>query len=67
MTTEQLRQCGVLLLRLLFDMKHNGAVDKAHLGLAALAQRLQCSPEPTLSRLPREWLEVHILDGCQAF
>ena len=36
----QLRRMGDLLLRLLFEVKHSGAVEKAGIGLGALAGRL---------------------------
>lgn len=39
-TASQLRRMGDLLLRLLLDVKHSGAVEKAAMGLGALAGRL---------------------------
>ena len=39
-TASQLRRMGDLLLRLLLNVKHSGAVEKAAMGLGALAGRL---------------------------
>lgn len=36
----QVRRMGDVLLRLLFDMKHSGAVDKSAIALSALTSRL---------------------------
>ena len=37
---KQLQAMGALLLRLLLEMKHNGVVEKASIGMFALAGRL---------------------------
>ncbi len=54
----QLAWCGSVLLRLLFDMKHNGAVEKTSLALAVVTERLLRAPCHDLNVLPRPWLEV---------
>lgn len=54
----QLSWCGSVLLRLLFDMKHNGAVEKTSLALAVVTERLLRAPCHDLNVLPRPWLEV---------
>eukprot|EP00898_Chlorokybus_atmophyticus_P008554 jgi/Chlat1/86/Chrsp1S03198 len=52
----QLKAMGELLVGVLLVLKHNGAVDKAHLGLAALCERLLQSGSAELSRLPAQWV-----------
>ncbi|GLC36743.1 hypothetical protein PLESTB_000787500 [Pleodorina starrii] len=56
----QLRRVGDLLVRLLFEMKHNGAVDKTSLALTAVAERLLRASAPELNGMPRPWLEACI-------
>ncbi|GIL79887.1 hypothetical protein Vretifemale_9023, partial [Volvox reticuliferus] len=60
LTCDQLRRVGELLLRLLFEMKHNGAVDKTSLALTAVSERLLRATAPELHGLPRPWLEACI-------
>ncbi|CAI9276988.1 unnamed protein product [Lactuca saligna] len=38
-------------------MKHNGAIDKTRAGFTALCNRLLCSDNPRLSKLPESWME----------
>ncbi|EFJ43357.1 hypothetical protein VOLCADRAFT_96436 [Volvox carteri f. nagariensis] len=60
LSCDQLRQVGELLLRLLFEMKHNGAVDKTALALTAVSERLLRGSASELNGLPRPWLEACI-------
>ncbi len=60
-SVEQVSALGSLLVRLLLDMKHNGAVDKAHTGLRVLAEPLLKDAHPGLNSLPAAWLAA-----CQA-
>ncbi|GLI68266.1 hypothetical protein VaNZ11_012621, partial [Volvox africanus] len=60
LTCEELRRMGGLLLRLLFEMKHNGAVDKTSLALTAVSERLLRATAAELHGLPQSWLEACI-------
>ena len=53
-----LRSIGGLLLRLLFEMKHNGAVEKTATALEVVAERLLRAPNAQLNALPQPWMEV---------
>jgi len=54
----QLEALGSLLVRLLLQLKHNGAVDKVQQNFALLCGRLLRSEATELRRLPGGWLDV---------
>lgn len=53
----QLETIGNHFLEVLMKMKHNGAIDKTRAGFTALCNRLLCSDNPRLSKLPESWME----------
>ncbi|KAL4568457.1 hypothetical protein LXL04_024070 [Taraxacum kok-saghyz] len=53
----QLETIGNHFLEVLMKMKHNGAIDKTRAGFTALCNRLLCSDNPRLSKLPEQWME----------
>ncbi|KAJ0454776.1 hypothetical protein HanIR_Chr15g0743881 [Helianthus annuus] len=54
---KQLETIGAHFLEVLMKMKHNGAIDKTRAGFTALCNRLLCSDNPRLSKLPESWME----------
>ncbi|KAG1680341.1 hypothetical protein FOA52_015431 [Chlamydomonas sp. UWO 241] len=64
LTAGQLSQLGGLLLRLLLALKHNGAVEKATMGLSAIASRVLRSGQPELNSLPHSWLAALFAAMC---
>ncbi|KAI7742493.1 hypothetical protein M8C21_019413, partial [Ambrosia artemisiifolia] len=54
---KQLETIGTHFLEVLMKMKHNGAIDKTRAGFTALCNRLLCSDNPRLSKLPESWME----------
>jgi hypothetical protein len=56
LSAAQLEGAGAVLLDLLLQLKHNGAVDKVQAGFCALAGRLLRAEDPRLARLPGAWL-----------
>ena len=52
----QLEAAGAHLMRVLLQMKHNGAIEKTRVGLTCLGERLLRSSNAALSRLPGAWL-----------
>lgn len=57
--TRQVSQLGWLLVGcLMLRIKHNGALDKAGMGLTTLTSKVLRSPVPALSALPAAWLSA---------
>ncbi|KAJ6738928.1 THYROID ADENOMA-ASSOCIATED PROTEIN-like protein, partial [Salix koriyanagi] len=54
---QQLEQIGNHFLEVLLKMKHNGAIDKTRVGFTALCNRLLCSNDLRLCKLPEIWME----------
>ncbi|KAK1423318.1 hypothetical protein QVD17_18616 [Tagetes erecta] len=54
---KQLETIGTNFLEVLMKMKHNGAIDKTRAGFTALCNRLLCSDNARLSKLPESWME----------
>ncbi|KAG0480385.1 hypothetical protein HPP92_011243 [Vanilla planifolia] len=54
---QQLESIGSHFLQVLLKMKHNGAIDKTRAGFTALCNRLLCSNNPRLCKMPETWME----------
>ncbi|KAF9684214.1 hypothetical protein SADUNF_Sadunf04G0094600 [Salix dunnii] len=54
---QQLEQIGNHFLEVLLKMKHNGAIDKTRVGFTALCNRLLCSNDLRLCKLPEIWMK----------
>ncbi|KAK4804387.1 hypothetical protein SAY86_004204 [Trapa natans] len=54
---KQLESMGNHFLEVLLKMKHNGAIDKTRAGFTALCNRLLCSDDPRLCKLPELWMD----------
>ncbi|OWM73957.1 thyroid adenoma-associated protein homolog [Punica granatum] len=54
---KQLESMGHHFLEVLLKMKHNGAIDKTRAGFTALCNRLLCSDDPRLCKLPESWMD----------
>ncbi|MCO5564739.1 hypothetical protein L7F22_018407 [Adiantum nelumboides] len=52
----QLELIGGHFLQVLLSMKHNGAIDKTRAGFVALCNRLLCSSDARLNKMPELWL-----------
>ncbi|KAI5076112.1 hypothetical protein GOP47_0008177 [Adiantum capillus-veneris] len=52
----QLELIGGHFLQVLLSMKHNGAIDKTRAGFVALCNRLLCSSDSRLNKMPELWL-----------
>ena len=57
---EQLIEIGEHLVTLLFETKHRGAFEQAHVGFGQLCTRLWRLSHETLNKLPKVWLH-HLL------
>eukprot|EP00250_Pteridium_aquilinum_P018278 c24018_g1_i1 orf=60-7133(+) len=53
----QLELIGGHFLQVLLSMKHNGAIDKTRAGFVALCNRLLCSSDARLNKMPEFWLQ----------
>lgn len=53
----QLELIGGHFLQVLLSMKHNGAIDKTRAGFVALCNRLLCSSDARLNKMPELWLQ----------
>ncbi|QDZ22105.1 DUF2428 domain-containing protein [Chloropicon primus] len=51
------KELGNNLIHILEKVKHNGSVEKAHLGLMSLARPLLADSNESLNTLPYKWLE----------
>ncbi|KAK9830799.1 hypothetical protein WJX74_007694 [Apatococcus lobatus] len=65
LNSEQTLHIGTLLLNMLLQMKHNGAVDIAHEGLCSLVKRVLKDADASLSILPSQWLDQLLARVCE--